>query len=73
MPIFVKSPNILYLINMAAGYNQRPSQILGITDDYAAYCFDQACYFITTEIQNGKEPKFFKKAKSFTDIYKDYI
>ena len=34
----------------------RPSQIMGITDNYTAFCFDEACAYIVRQIRDGKEP-----------------
>lgn len=34
----------------------RPSEIMGITDNYTAFCFDEACAFIVRQIKDGKEP-----------------
>lgn len=34
----------------------RPSEIMGINDTYTAFCFDEACAFIISEIQDGKKP-----------------
>jgi hypothetical protein len=39
-------------------YNKRPSEIMNIDDDYTAYCFDEACAFITTEIERGEIPTY---------------
>ena len=29
---------------------------MGITDNYTAFCFDEACAFIVKQIRDGKEP-----------------
>lgn len=34
----------------------RPSELLGIDDEYTAFCFDEACSFIISEIKDGKNP-----------------
>lgn len=36
----------------------RPSEIMGITNTYLAFCFDEACAYIIKEMQDGKEPVF---------------
>lgn len=38
------------------GMNGRPSELLSIEDTYTAFCFDEACAYILSELQNGKEP-----------------
>lgn len=56
-------------------YQVLPSQVMRIDDDYTAYCFDEACAFIMSEINQGKDPNFKKfeidkkvKGKSFKDF-----
>lgn len=34
----------------------RPSQIMGITDNYTAFCFDEACAYIVRQIRDGEKP-----------------
>jgi hypothetical protein len=46
--------------------------MLGISDPYTAYCFDEACAFIVAKMENGEEPQFGRKVKSFTELYKLY-
>ena len=52
---------------------------MGITDEYTAFCFNEACAYIMAEINNGKKPKFKqieaerknkgKRFKSFKEYY----
>ena len=60
------------MLGLANVYKVRPSTLLDITDPYTAYCFDEACAFITGKLENGEEPQFTKKYKSFSDIYSQY-
>ena len=53
-------------------YKVRPSTLLDITDPYTAYCLDEACAYITGQIEKDEEPQFKKKYKSFKDIYAQY-
>lgn len=46
--------------------------MMGINDNYTAYCFDEACTYVLRMIQEGKEPKFRKKYKSFKDFYSNF-
>jgi hypothetical protein len=39
---------------MARRYNQKPSQIVNITDSYAAYCFDEAAFTLEMHALNDK-------------------
>lgn len=60
------------MLGLANVYKCRPSTLFGITDVYTAYCFDEACAFIVTKIENGEEPQFVVKYNSFKDLYKQY-
>ena len=40
------------LLQMSRLYHSRPSKILGIDDEYTAYCLDEACAFIISKIDN---------------------
>lgn len=33
-----------------------PSEVMGIEDEYTAFCFDEACAFIVAKMQKGEEP-----------------
>lgn len=55
---FVRSPQILNILAMSKKYKQRPSDILNIRKEYAAYCFDEACIFLLDALEDGKELKF---------------
>lgn len=41
-------------------YKIRPSELLGLEQDdsYTAYCFDEACAHILSQIDNKKTPRF---------------
>lgn len=41
---------------MAREYQVRPSQMLGISDEYLAFCFDEAAFYLTAEAI-GKDGK----------------
>lgn len=64
---------------MAKLYNSLPSDIIGVEDNYTAFCFNEACAYITNRLQQGdkiiyeeeKKEKVNKKYKSFKDFYKD--
>ena len=55
---FVRSGEILRVIGTIGllNYPCRPSELIGIKDDYTAFCFDEACAFIIKQIKDGKEP-----------------
>ena len=57
----------------------RPSEIMGISDEYTAFCFDEACAFIIQQIKDGKEPIVSNTGKSSpttynrpSDLYRKY-
>ena len=54
---------------MYAIYKTKPSELLGIDDEYTAFCFDEACAYIVAQMRDGKEPRFRKKYKSMSDMY----
>ena len=43
---------------MSKLYNTRPSDIIGIEDDYTRYCFDEAVAYIISRIKDGAKPNF---------------
>lgn len=36
------------------GMQGRPSELLSIEDSYTAFCFDEVCAYILSELQSGK-------------------
>ena len=58
------SPRILNLLQMSRLYNSRPSKILGIDDEYTAYCLDEACALIISKIDDDEKQKIDKKEKT---------
>jgi hypothetical protein len=57
---------------MSSMYHKAPSELLGIVDDYTAYCFNEACAYIQIRIDNDETPVFHKTYRSFKDIYAEY-
>lgn len=60
--------NLLGLVKI---YNTRPSILLHIQDEYTAYCLDEACGYIISEIKNGKTPSFVKHYTRPSELYKE--
>ena len=66
---------------MAKLFRKLPSEIMHITSDYEAFCFDEACFYVQVMIADGKEPLFFTDADeeepkhytSFKDMYDSYL
>ncbi|WP_315114554.1 hypothetical protein [uncultured Clostridium sp.] len=50
---------------MGKQYKIRPSEVIGLTNDYEAFCFDEACTYILNEMlkENAREPKFMDNEK----------
>ena len=62
---------------MANIYQCRPSVLLGLSDSYEAYCFDEACAYIKMRIQEGDKPVFKEDKKKLhfknaSELYKNY-
>ena len=64
---------------MSKLYSCRPSEIMGIEDDYTAFCFDEACAYICSMLLSGEKPNYNKNTmkkdthyKSFTSFYADF-
>lgn len=53
------------ILAISTQYKQRPSEIMGLTNDYEAFCFDEACIYIVNEIskEDAKEPKWVEERK----------
>ena len=67
----MKTRRLLQLINMSNLYRCRPSDLLQVEEEYAAWCLDEACLFVKMKIDEGEEPVFKKKYTSFSSIYGD--
>lgn len=62
-------------------YNQRPSSIVGIENDYVAFCFDEACIYLMNALANNQKivfdddsgdeskPKTIKHYNSLDEMY----
>ena len=51
------------LIHLATQNRARPSELLGIEDDYTAYCLDETCLFMVNQARDGREPDFDRPAR----------
>ena len=61
---------------MSKQYSCRPSQLLGIEDEYTAFCFDEACCEIIARLKNEEIPRYRttqnNEYSSFKEFYKQY-
>lgn len=46
------------IIMMAEHYRKRPSEILNIDDDYVAFCFDEAAFFLSDKAFDSEKGKY---------------
>lgn len=46
------------IINLATKFNRLPSEIARLDDEYTAFCFDEACLYIITQLEDKKKPHF---------------
>lgn len=56
----------------------RPSQLMGLNEEYLAFCFDEVCAFIINKMQEGEKPiiKINNESKPVSkpsDVYNKYI
>ena len=63
---------------MSKLYNCLPSYIIGIEDNYTAFCFNEACAEIILRLQNEEKPIYREQEEeqeeysNFTDFYKNF-
>ena len=60
------------MLGLANVYKVRPSTLLDLVDPYTAYCFDEACAYITKPIASGEAAQFKLRFKSFKEMYEHY-
>ena len=60
------------VLAMSQRYRLRPSTLLEIDCAYTAYCFDEACTYIMSKMDNKETPSFKVKYESFSALYKTY-
>lgn len=60
MTPFVSSGEVLRIISIQQVLKSGvlPSEIMGIDDEYTAFCFNEACSYIVSRLQDGDEPIF---------------
>ena len=58
---------------MSKRFKIRPSQVLNLTNDYEAFCFDEACSFIMDQLEEKKEPNFFDSETKNNDNIIDFF
>ena len=57
MPAFMKGELLISLLAVSKRFSVRPSEIAGVSDQYAAWCLDEACMYLMCRIeQEGTLP-----------------
>lgn len=49
---------MMSILQMSKLYCLRPSEVIGLYDEYEAFCFDEACAYIVGKIKDGLKPNF---------------
>lgn len=57
---------------MSQRYRKLPSELLHLTEEYDAYCLDEACAYIMQKLDEGAEPTFVVQYTSFEALYRQY-
>ena len=52
------------VIAVSQTFNTLPSEVLGVTDPLARYCFNEACTAYINYIDDGKKPRYPSDMKS---------
>ena len=60
---FVRSRGLNRILNLSEAKRRDPSEIMQIEDEYTAFCFNEACNYIVSQIKDGNEPQYEKKKK----------
>ena len=64
---------MLRIINQANRFNRLPSEIARIDDEYTAFCFDEACDYIISQLEQDKKPRWREDVKTKKEIRKDNL
>lgn len=64
---------MLRIINQANRFNKLPSEIARIDDEYTAFCFDEACDYIISQLEQDKKPRWREDLKTKSEIRKDNL
>ena len=54
----MSSPHIVSVLAQAQRYKILPSEVMNLTDEYTAFCFNEACALIMTHLDKGEKPQF---------------
>lgn len=54
-------------------FKKLPSEIARIYDEYTAFCFDEACEYIISQLQQDKKPKWKEDCSTKEKIRNDNL
>ena len=57
------SRKVIPILNQSRRFKKLPSEILRIKDEYTSYCFDEACEYILSQLDEEKKPTFLEDRK----------
>ena len=57
---------------MSKMYGCLPSEIIGIEDGYTSFCFNEACCYIMTKLQNEEKPHYIEQEQTQTKHYSSF-
>ena len=58
-------------MNQSRRFKKLPSEILRIKDEYTSYCFDEACEYILSQLDEEKKPVFLEDRKEMKEKAKN--
>ena len=58
-------------MNQSRRFKKLPSEILRIQDEYTSYCFDEACEYILSQLDEEKKPIFLEDRKEVREKAKN--
>ena len=65
---FVRSRGLNRILNLAKVQGKTPSEVMGIDDEYTAFCFDEACDYLVKRVLKGDDPRYEKKKKKVSSM-----
>ena len=49
---------MIRVLNQSIRFKKLPSEIARIQDEYTAFCFDEACDYIISQLEQEKKPRW---------------
>lgn len=61
------SSNVVRIINQAEAFKEKPSSIIGLEDEFLAFCFNEACLYILGMLRETDDKGNKKNIPMFSD------